>query len=67
MLNVLNDNLEYYIPWKKKKGKKSDWSKKEDITKKRYEGSLKEEERELVHGDGGGDGRTEGTTRMKDI
>lgn len=35
MLNVLNDNLEYYIPWKKKKGKKSDWSKKEDITKKR--------------------------------
>lgn len=22
MLNVLNDNLEYYIPWKKKKGKK---------------------------------------------
>lgn len=35
--------------------------------KKRYEGSLKEEERELVHGGGGGDGRTEGTTRMKDI
>lgn len=44
--NILNDNLE---DMKEKKREKSDRSKKEDM-KKRCEGSLEEEERELVHG-----------------